>query len=133
MSQPTCDQRLVRASRCWAARVESALPLSRTPTTTPAHHPAFHRQAPLVFVGGEVFQRRQQKRAKPTARRVGLAKHPLLFFEEARKERLGQILRGVWAVSSAAKVGVEGVPVGLAQASERLVGSGGDISRCGQN
>lgn len=86
-----------------------------------------------MFVRGEVLQRCQQKRAKPTARWVGLAQHPFLFFKEARKERLGQILRGVWAVSSAAKVGVEGVPVGLAQTSERLVGSGGDVSRCGQN
>ncbi len=39
MSRPTCDRRLVRASRRWAARVESALPPYRTPTTTPGHHP----------------------------------------------------------------------------------------------
>ena len=78
---------------------------------------------PLVFVDEVVVQRGEQERSEPAAL-AGDARE-VVAFEQSGEESLGQVLGGVGIVPSAADVGVEGKPVGLAKLFESQVAFAG--------
>jgi hypothetical protein len=66
-----------------------------------------------------MLERGQQERAE--AAQAGRHVVDEAALEEAREERLGEILRVLRVVAAAADVGVQGIPVVLAQPAERRV------------
>ena len=77
---------------------------------------AFLSPLPIPLVGQEVFQRRQQERAKPST--LPLYRGEIVLFQEPRKERLGEVPRIVGVMPASAYVLVERVPVGFAQSGQ---------------
>ena len=78
---------------------------------------ALQRPLAVPFMREEVSQRGQQKGAKPTLLRIDIGQEVLL--QKLGEEALGQVPRLFGAVALMADVGVERLPVGLA---ERLQG-----------
>src|SRR5262245_65772946 len=72
---------------------------------------------PVPFVGQEMLQSRQKKRAKATA--LGVESLEIILFKEAGEERLGQVLGVLPGMATPPHVGVERKPIGTAQFIER--------------
>ena len=84
---------------------------------------AFLRLRFVPFVGHEMFHGREQKGAEPSALPVGLG-HPVSL-QQAGEELLRQILGIGRRAAATAGVGIERIPVGLAQVSQGVVGARG--------
>ena len=67
-------------------------------------------------------QRRQQEGAEAALLPVGLGQPVLL--QQPREELLRQVLGIVGLIAAAADVGVEGIPIGLAESGQRRLGAG---------
>jgi hypothetical protein len=82
--------------------------------------PALPRVVPVVAVGEEVGAYRAQEGAEPTSIWIGLGQQALL--KRSREKVLRQVSGLLWAITPAANVGIQGIPVGAAELGERLSG-----------
>src|SRR5579859_964086 len=77
---------------------------------------AFERATAVFFVGYKEFQRGQKKRPEAALFRVGAIEIPP--FQHADEEFLREILSLVGGISAPAQVGIERIPVVLAQGNQ---------------
>jgi hypothetical protein len=75
---------------------------------------------PVVFVGEEVLQGSEQKRAEPSLAAVGAAER--VVFQQVNEERLRQILRVIRRMPAMPQKRVERRPVSLSEIREGLLG-----------
>src|ERR1039458_4897636 len=74
------------------------------------------------FVGQEMLERREQERAEASARRVGPSDG--VVRQQPRKELLREVLRFLPRISRPPDIGIEGMPISLAERLQRGPGAG---------
>jgi hypothetical protein len=80
--------------------------------------PALLRPPAIPFVRDEVLERRQEERSEASAGAIDDAQRVL--FQQLEEEALGQVFCVAGGVSRAAQVGIERIPVLLAESRQRF-------------
>jgi hypothetical protein len=78
------------------------------------------RRGAIALVGQKVLERREEKRPELALLAIGLREE--LLRQEVGEERLGQVLGVVRVVPTAAKIGIERIPVRAAKFGKRIGG-----------